>query len=69
MKTIRKNSKEFALVINSADWNCYSLNNCFRAESVKSVNNSISRRSTLLKDATHYTLEIHSNLWYTKLIN
>jgi len=67
MKTVRKNSKRFAEILNTiSDWKIYSLRNDFKGEvkkmSLSNLNND--HGLSIRENENQITVSIHSNLWY-----
>ena len=66
-KTIRKNSKEFNAVMAFTSFTEYSLDNCFSGENVNGITaNTKVRRMSEWNGV--YTIDVHSNLWYTTTV-
>jgi len=66
-KTIRKNSKEFNAVMAATSFTVYSLRNCFKGENVSGMSANVMVNRVTLRNGV-YTIDIHSNLWYTTTI-
>ena len=66
-RTIRKNSKEFNAVMASTSLTEYSLSNNFSGETVIGLNQNTRVRRVSCWNGV-YTIDVHSNLWYTTVI-